>query len=454
MSGKSENPYIEKTKNDVAWEYLFDKYHVLDEINSKGIYKISAKAINEKREARLMTKFDHLAQLPKIFQQHKLSIQPDSRSTYVIGRFDSYRKLPKREDLYKKSSVEIKTVEFPEDIQTLDPKNIRSEATALLCAYNAGIISDLLDEQEIRFTIAGRMSTGKFSYSINDSEQKTSYRIDVDNSQCEIDGGFEGDDILAIIEAKNSSVDNFLIRQLFYPYKLWINKTSKQVIPIFLSYFDNIFSFYVYEFEDNENYNSITLVKQKRYYIGSNDIELQEIIDIRTTIKIKPESSKTLFPQADVFGRVIDLLFQIQSSSIFSQKDIAINYGFVVRQAQYYADAAIYLGLIQKQKIYKGGVGYSLTQLGSKIIQQTSRERNLAFVKCILEKKVFNKALDVYINRRGKLEKEDIIEIMKSSDIQLIKKSQDTVSRRADTVRGWINWIVRLTQPSQEELPW
>ncbi len=265
MSDKSENLDLKKTKNDVAWEYLFDKHHILDEINSKGIYKISAKAINEKREARLMTKFDHSAQLPKIFQQHKLSIQPDSRSTYVIGRFDSYRKLPKREELYRKSSVKIEAVDLPEHITTLDPKNIRSEATALLCAYNAGIINDLLEQEVIKFTIAGRMSTGKFSYSINDSRQKTSYQINVDNSQCEIDGGFEGDDILAIIEAKNSSVDNFLIRQLFYPYKLWIKKTSKQVIPIFLSYFDNIFSFYIYRFEDDENYNSIKLIKQKRY---------------------------------------------------------------------------------------------------------------------------------------------------------------------------------------------
>lgn len=450
MSDKLEKPELEKTKNDIAWERLFADYLILDEINNKGIYKISAKAINEKREARLMTKFDHAAQLPKIFKQNNLSIQPDSRSTYVIGRFDSYKKLPKEENLYKKPK-DIEAFPFPEDIQTLNPKNIRSEATALLCAYNAGIINDLLEQEVIRFTIAGRMSTGKFSYSINDSKQKTCYQINVDNSQCEIDGGFEGDDILAIIEAKNSSVDNFLIRQLFYPYKLWIDKTSKQVIPIFLSYFDNIFSFYIYKFEDNENYNSITLVKQKRYYIGSNDIELQEIIDIRETIKIKIESSITLFPQADVFGRIVDLLFQIQYNKIFLQRDIAINYGFVVRQAQYYASAAIYLGLIKKEQIYKGGVGYSLTKLGFKIIQQASRERNLAFVKCILEKKVFNKALDFYINQKGKLEKEDIIEIMKSADIQLVKSSQATVSRRADTVRGWINWIIRLTQPSPED---
>jgi len=451
MSNKLEKLELENRKNDIAWESLFETHHILDEINDEGVYKISAKAINEKREARLMTKFDHSAQLPKIFKQNGLSIQPDSRGTYVIGRFDSYEKLPK-EDNYKKASLDIQAFPFPENIQTINPKNIRSEATALLCAYNAGIISDLL-EQEVRFTVAGRMSTGKFSYSINSSKQKNSCQINVDNSQCEIDGGFEGDDIFAIVEAKNSSVDNFLIRQLFYPYKLWINKTSKKVIPIFLSYFDNIFSFYIYEFENDENYNSIKLVRQKRYYIGSNDIELQEVIDICETIKIKLENQEIQFPQADIFGRIVDILFQIHSNNIFSSKDIAITYGFHPRQGQYYSSAAMYLGLIERVHINKKW-GYSLTKLGAKVVRQNNRERNLIFVQLILENKVFNKALDVYMQQKGKLDRADVIDIMKSSDIKLIKDSEETVSRRANTVRGWINWILRLTQPSQEELPW
>jgi len=451
-SNKLEKLELENLKNDIAWESLFETHHILDEINDKGVYKISAKDINKKREARLMTKFDHSAQRPKIFKQHDLSIQPDSRGTYVIGRFDSYKKLPK-EDNYKKASLDIQAFPLREDIQTINPKNIRSEATALLCAFNAEIISDLL-EQEVRFTVAGRMSTGKFSYSINSSKQKTiCYQINVDNSQCEIDGGFEGDDLFAIIEVKNSSVDNFLIRQLFYPYKLWINKTSKKVIPIFLSYFDNIFSFYIYEFEDNENYNSIKLVKQKQYYIGSNDIELQEIIDIHETIKIKLENQEIQFPQADVFGRIVDILFQIQSNNIFSSKDIAITYGFHPRQGQYYSSAAMYLGLIERVHINKKW-GYSLTKLGSKVVKQNNRERNLLFVQLILENKVFNKALDVYMHQKGKLDKMDIINIMKSANIKITKNSKETLPRRADTVRGWINWILRLTQPSQGELPW
>ena len=47
MSSKSE-----KSKNDIAWESLFEVHHILDEINKNGVYKISAKVINTKREAR------------------------------------------------------------------------------------------------------------------------------------------------------------------------------------------------------------------------------------------------------------------------------------------------------------------------------------------------------------------------------------------------------------------
>ncbi len=177
-------------------------------------------------------------------------------------------------------------------------------------------------------------------------------------------------------------------------------------------------------------------------------------MNIQKTIKIKLESTNIPFPQADVFGRILDMLLEIHSKDQFSQRDIEINYGLVTRQAQYYASAAIYLGFIQREKVNTGGVGYSLTKLGSKIIQQPSKERNIDLVKCILEKKVFNKALEVYINQNGKLDRVDIIEIMKFEDIQLVRGSQETVSRRADTVRGWINWILRLTQPSQGELPW
>src|SRR5258708_26150935 len=105
MSGKS--------KNDLAWESLFDTHRILDNINSRGLYEISSNAINEVRDSRSMTAFNHRIQLPGIFKQNGLSIQPKSRSSYLIGHFTSYFDLPR--DVYETAEE----VPFPATLETI-----------------------------------------------------------------------------------------------------------------------------------------------------------------------------------------------------------------------------------------------------------------------------------------------------------------------------------------------
>jgi hypothetical protein len=431
MSNKSV-----KSKNDIAWESLFETHHILDEINKNGVYKISARVINTRREARLMTKFDHYIQLPEIFKKNDLTIQPDSRGSYIIGRFQSYKNLP------KEPFTDIKQAYFPNYIQTINPTNIYSESCAILCAYNAGIIDDLLEE-EIKFTISGRMSTGKFSYFIKNNHDEGCYEVSVDNSQCEIDSGFEGENVVAIIEAKNQTVDDFLVRQLYYPYRLWKNKTQKQVIPIFLFYSNDIFSFYIYRFTDDKYYNSIEFVKQKKYQLGSNDIELEDIIDIMDSIKIKPEMKGIPFPQADSFVRIVDLVTNIYNlNTSLSQEDITLNYAFDIRQSQYYTNAAIYLDLVQKSDKYQG-ITYSITERGVSIIGLSSKRRNLELVKCIIEKKVLNQTLQLYLQKGCKPRLDQVVQIMSEAQLKLSSK---TMSRRGQTVLAWVDWVMGLTR--------
>ena len=135
----------------------------------------------------------------------------------------------------------------------LNINNLYSEASALHAAYLGNLISNILEEEAFP-TISGRMSTGEFSFYITSQGDK--FSIDVKNSQCEIDGGFESKNKLLLVEAKNFEVDNFLIRQIYYPYRLWKSKVEKQVIPAFFTYSNDIFSFFIYEFEDVNNYNS------------------------------------------------------------------------------------------------------------------------------------------------------------------------------------------------------
>ena len=85
-----------QSKNDVSWGILFEEENIIEQIEQNGFFEISSAKINERREARLMTKFDHGVKLPKIFRDNGLTIQPISRGGYIIGAYSSYFQINKR----------------------------------------------------------------------------------------------------------------------------------------------------------------------------------------------------------------------------------------------------------------------------------------------------------------------------------------------------------------------
>jgi hypothetical protein len=290
------------------------------------------------------------------------------------------------------------------------------------------------------------MSTGRFSYFINDSRRGKPFEIQVNNSQLEIDSGFEGQSAFALVEAKNESVQDFLVRQLYYPYRLWKSKTTKSIIPIFMSYSNDVFSFYVFLFERENNYNSIQLVSQKKYRIGASEIELPHIVAALERAVIVPELEGVPFPQADSFSRIIDLLTQLRGASMLSPDDITTNYAFDFRQTHYYTRAGMYLGLIERQQSREQGVSYALTPRGSAIMAKKPQARNLALVERILEHEVFNKTLRLYLNQAERPTAEQVVEIMNEAQLGLDRDGSTTIRRRAGTVLSWIDWIMKLTR--------
>lgn len=206
---------MSKSKNDIAWEKIFEKYCILDKLANNERISISSTEINQFREARLMTKFDHRSQLPKLFIDHNLSILPTSRGTYEIGKFKTFCD-------FNKDDIEITPIDFPTFLESIDYKDITSESIAINCAFVSKILHDFTGEENLLPTVSGRMSSSVFDFTINSGQNIL--KINVDNSQIEIDGGYEGDSSLNLIEAKNYISDDFLIRQLYYPYRLWSNK--------------------------------------------------------------------------------------------------------------------------------------------------------------------------------------------------------------------------------------
>jgi hypothetical protein len=420
----------QKTANDKAWEILFERHKILEEVDKKGFFEIESAQINQERQSRLMAKFDHSVNLPDIFRDNDLSILPISRSKYVIGKFDTHF------EVKYDSEIEVITFEFPPGIESIDYTNLYSESSALHCAFNIGIIDDLFGEKTA-YTVSGRMSTESFDFNIINSFANKPYPIKVEKSQCEIDAGFESNNYFVLIEAKNYAIEDFLIRQLYYPYRLWSKKITKKVIPVLMTYSNDIFSFFIYEFSNDKDYNSLKLREQKNYTIAPEEIQRSDVDRVFNNIKVI-EEQKVPLPQANKFERVVDLLSLLFEKDL-TKDDITENYQFDRRQTDYYTNAGLYIGLIEKDKssIRKKPI-FRLTSEARSILHKRPKFKYLDLINKILEKKVFYLVFELTL-KHGEIPPEDAICKIISENRPDINDT--TIKRRYSTVRGWISWI-------------
>lgn len=426
----SERP---KSLNDIAWEELFEKHDILNQIERSGRFQISAKQIKEVREPRLMAKFDHTINLPQIFSDNGLSILPITRGDYVISHFDAYHK-------FEPDNAPVTRVSLPAYIQSLDSSNVPSEAIALNCAVAAGIVADFLDDEEIVSTVSGRMGSGMFEFNINNLKSKAPCAVTVNNSQIEIDAAYEGIRSLTLFEAKRDLSEDFLVRQLYYPYRVWQSRITKPVRPLFLVYSNGIYHIYEYAFQDPGNYSSIAIVQQRNYTVEDTAITADDIQQVlyTTAYEVEPQLP---FPQADTFERVINIC-ELLNDQDLSRNDVTERYAFDARQTNYYTDAARYLGLIEKNR-ENGGPLYRLSDKGHTILNMGYKQRQLAFCSCILSHRAFADTLKRYFETGIMPRKNDIIQIMKNSNLYNVN-SDTTFERRSSTIKGWVNWIVGL----------
>ncbi len=420
------------TKKDDFWQKAFDEYNILDKVLTDSRYEITAEQIKRLgQEPRLMTKFDSTIQLPNIFKEHMLSILPVTRGSYIIAPYETFYSFPSNTSI-----TDVEYVEFPEEIESISPLTISSEANAISCAYISGILEDFIEDLNLKPTINGRMKSSKFSFNIKNRHTKQFDSVNICNSQIEIDGGYEGAESLTLIEAKNNIADDFIVRQLYYPFRKWENTISKKINTIYLVYTNNIFHLYDYSFRDIDNYNSLILNKYKKYTFEKLSIAIEDIQFLLENSKII-EEPKIPFPQADKFERIINLMELLREREL-TKEDITINYAFDKRQTDYYVNAGKYLNLLKECDST-----IILTDKGNEILSCTYRERQLKLVKQILSHNVFNVALRKSFNKGCLIAREQIIEIMKEENLYNIQ-SEETYNRRAATIISWLNWILSL----------
>ena len=367
---------------------------------------------------------------------------PDSRSSYILSDFLLYEELPKVVEHVKNMAK----VELP-DLQTIDVDNITSEANAINVLQISGILEDFLEldiDDVLYGTFNGRMSSGKFDFKV-DTKRKIPLKVDVDRAQIEIDGGFESNHCVVILEAKNVLHEDFHIRQLYYPYRLWESKVDKPVRLIFSIYTNKIFRLMEYRFKEKGNYSSIELVRTKNYSLEDTSITLDEIKDVYDSIKdtevisdnMNGESSVP-FIQADNFERIVSLLENMYENPKTSEEIVELM-KFTIRQKDYYFNAGKYLGLFQKLKEDKV-TKYGLTNIGVSVYKKSYKERQLELVKLILSHRIFR---DLFgeILETGEIPDKGRVEEL---ELEYNVCSKKVASRRAISVISWINWIFNL----------
>jgi hypothetical protein len=423
-----------KTKIDTAWERLFERHDILARVNAGGSFRIASAQINEVREARLMAKFDRSIHLPEIFRKNQLSILPVTRGDYLIGPFVTHEPV-------RYQPITPRPVENPR-LETLNPDELYSEAAILLFAYNSGIIHDVMGSDTVRFTVNGRMASGVFSFSIrNKLQPHVPATVEVQNSQIEIDAGFESPEAFLICEAKNQASEELLIRQLYYPYRLWVEKISKPVIPAFLAFSNGVFHVFTYAFKDKFDYNSIDLRRHDAYAFMDEDITLQDIIELwrNTPVGVEPNAP---FPQADSFLRVMDLL-SILCGGELTRTEVTLKYEFDPRQTSYYVSACEYLGFIERFRTADNERGYRLTASARRTMSLPYRQKHLALIRKTLENPVFHRAFGIFVETNSRPDKEKICQIMQESKFSH-PINMTTINRRSSTVIAWFDWMFRL----------
>ena len=429
-----------KRKIDITWNKLNDKHHILDAIKDKGYFIISAKQIGEFQEARLAVKFDYSDARPELFVKNNLSILPITRGDYYISHINAYHN-------FESDTSKITYLTPPEHIKSLDVTSINSESKALNMAYISGILADFLEDENLLPTVSGRMSSESFAFYANvvgEAVTDEDSAVTVENSQIEIDAAYEGIKSLALMEAKRDLTDNFLIRQLYYPFRTWHQKMAKKPVrPVFLIYSNSIFYLYEYRFNDLQHYNSLELVKHKRYCLEDTHISVEDVQKILKKLRFNKEP-KIQFPQANSFERVINICELLYINDV-EKNFITEEYSFDVRQSSYYLDAARYLGLVEKSLDLDGHDCYTLTQLGKSLFSMSYKQRQLKLIESILSYKSFNLTYKAYCKSNKRISDREIAEFIKKAGVinprTGAQYSDATYKRRSSTVRSWIRWI-------------
>lgn len=249
--------------NNNSWEKIFKDYNIEAHDFSKSAFFLSASDIKKsvqdykntaEKEVRILCKMDTRESVPDVMKKLGLILLPVKNGFYAIVKGNGYVDIP---EINSNTIVYQSKLDFELDTARIG----NSEMQHLDYAYAASLIRTFMNDSSLVLTIRGRKYTPEFSYKIGN------VKLDTKSVQTEVDAGYEGRDKIVLVEAKNSSTKNTIIRQLYYPYRQWSEHTTKKVYLLFFEKRLDEYLIWQYEFSNLMQYDSIKFVKSEKYQI-------------------------------------------------------------------------------------------------------------------------------------------------------------------------------------------
>ncbi len=265
----AQNKTEGKERNiDIAWKAIFNKYNIDNHDFDKSPYEITAGQIKiacqnfkktAQKEVRILCKQDSRKSRPSVFADKGLFLLPVKNGSYKIIKGEGYIDIPE-------ITTPLINYESKLDFELTTSQEGDSEMQHLDFAYASSIIRSFVEDTTLHLTIRGRKYTPQFSFKVRKHE------INQESVQVEVDSGYEGKNNIVLVEAKNSETKDTIIRQLYYPYRKWrIHAGGKKVLALFFEKRKGLegdeYHLWEFQFEDENNYNSIKLKKSARYLI-------------------------------------------------------------------------------------------------------------------------------------------------------------------------------------------
>lgn len=420
-----------RTENDRAWYRFFENRDFFEVLTSNKEIIVSSTDLKKYggREPRLMAKIDTREELPSIFKKFNISLLPIQNKQYLLFIDDS-------KNLFYDFPI-LKTpviTKFPNatisNLETLQERHISSESKALDFAYIASILKTFTGEDNLWLTIRGRQYSSNFDLIIPALNRTQT----ISSTQIEVDAGYESNDAIYLIEAKMGNRTNFNVRQLLFPYLNWSSKTKKQVVPVFFTFSNGVYT--LHEFKFSNILGDTSILRTSSYALADSKITLQNLMDIfKQCPKSEIYNPQVPFPQANDINKVIDTVTVIDQG-INSKVELASHFEFDPRQADYYANAALFLGFIKR-----GDEGFELTKIGTELTQETSRaQRVLKIFNRMSKIQVLRPVIQQFLSNGMDEQAIDYNAFIKNLE-KYYSLRNTTPRRRISTVKTWLIWI-------------